>query len=70
MPESNIYETVHGSRAYGLAGDESDLDLKGVIVGPNHWYHGFQAPPEPFELSNDHVRCEVRKFFRLAVAAT
>jgi predicted nucleotidyltransferase len=30
-----VYETVHGSRAYGLAGDDSDLDLKGVIVGPS-----------------------------------
>jgi predicted nucleotidyltransferase len=64
-----IYETVHGSHAYGLAGKDSDLDLKGVIVGPKRWYHGFEAAPEQIEPSKDHVLYEVRKFFRLAVAA-
>jgi predicted nucleotidyltransferase len=64
-----VYETVHGSRAYGLAGDDSDLDLKGVIVGPSRWYHGFGAAPEQIEPSRDHVLYEARKFFRLAVAA-
>ena len=27
-----IFETVHGSRAYGLATDSSDTDLRGVFV--------------------------------------
>ncbi len=66
---SVIYETVHGSRAYELAGGDSDLDLKGVIVGPPAWYHGFLTAPEQVELSKDHVLYEVRKFFRLAAAA-
>ena len=64
-----IYETVHGSNAYGLASEDSDLDLKGVIVGAPHWYHGFRSVPEQVELSKDHVLYEVRKFFRLATAA-
>lgn len=64
-----IYETVHGSRAYGLARDGSDTDLKGVIVGPPEWYLGFAEAPEQVELSPDHVRFEVRKLMRLAVAA-
>jgi hypothetical protein len=29
---TRIYETVHGSRAYGLARAGSDTDIKGVIV--------------------------------------
>ncbi|MDD9936845.1 MAG: nucleotidyltransferase domain-containing protein [Myxococcales bacterium] len=64
-----IFETVHGSRAYGLARAGSDTDLKGVIVGPAAWYHGFIAAPEQLELSPDHVRFELRKLMRLAAAA-
>lgn len=64
-----IYETVHGSRAYGLARDGSDTDIKGVIVGPPVWYFGFTESPEQIELSADHVRFEVRKFMRLAAGA-
>lgn len=64
-----IYETIHGSRAYGLATDDSDTDIKGVIVGPPEWYYGFQEVPEQIETSKDRVLYEIRKFFRLAVAA-
>ncbi|HEY8374965.1 MAG TPA: nucleotidyltransferase domain-containing protein [Nannocystis sp.] len=64
-----IYETVHGSQAYGLNTATSDLDLKGVMVGPAAWYHGFRGGPEQIELSPDHVRYEIRKYFRLAAAA-
>ena len=70
MPDYTvIFETIHGSTAYGLASDTSDLDLKGVLVGPASWYHGFQSVPEQIELSKDHVLYEVRKVFRLAAAA-
>jgi len=64
-----IYETVHGSRAYGLAREGSDTDVKGVIVGPAEWYFGLEQAPEQQELSADHVRFELRKFMRLAAAA-
>lgn len=64
-----IYETVHGSRAYGLDTPESDTDLKGILVGPRPWYFGFRPSPEQLELGPDHVRYELRKFFRLAAAA-
>ena len=63
-----IFETTHGSHAYGLAGLESDLDVKGIIVGPAAWYHGYCGGPEQINLGPDHVRYEVRKFFRLAAA--
>ena len=64
-----IYETVHGSRAYGLSREDSDIDVRGVIVGPGSWYHGFRGGPEQVEESPDHVLYEIRKFFRLAAAA-
>lgn len=62
-----IYETVHGSRAHGLARPGSDTDLKGVVVGPRAWYFGFLGGPEQLEPGPDHVRFEIRKLFRLAV---
>ncbi len=64
-----IYETVHGSHAYGLARPGSDLDLKGVLIGPPSWYLGWRPAPEQIELSPDHVRYELRKFIRLAAEA-
>jgi hypothetical protein len=64
-----IYETIHGSRAYGLETPESDTDRKGIIIGPRRWYLSYQPAPEQLELNADHVRYELRKFIRLAVAA-
>lgn len=63
-----LYETVHGSQAYGLATPSSDVDYKGILVGPAAWYHGYIGGPEQVELSSDHVRYEIRKYFRLAAA--
>lgn len=64
-----IFETVHGSTAYGLARAGSDVDLKGVVIGPPAWYFGWAGGPEQIDLSADHVRYDIRKFFRLAVDA-
>lgn len=64
-----IFETLHGSRAYGLAREGSDTDLKGVVIGPPSWYFGLAPAPEQVELSADHVRYELRKALRLAAAS-
>ena len=64
-----IYETIYGSRAYSLDRPGSDTDIKGIIVGPKHWYHGYAGGPEQIEFSADHVHLEIRKFLRLAAAA-
>jgi predicted nucleotidyltransferase len=63
-----LFETVHGSRAYGLAREGSDTDHKGVIVGPPAWYFGFRPSPEQVETGKDRVLFELRKFVRLAAA--
>jgi predicted nucleotidyltransferase len=68
-PGTLIFETVHGSQAYGLATPTSDVDYKGILVGPPGWYHGYLPTPEQVELGPDHVRFELRKYFRLAAAA-
>ncbi|MCC6878059.1 MAG: nucleotidyltransferase domain-containing protein [Sandaracinaceae bacterium] len=67
-PPVLIYETLHGSRAYGLAREGSDEDRKGIVVGPRAWYFGSRESPEQIEHSADHVHFEIRKLFRLAIA--
>lgn len=64
-----IFETVHGSTAYGLAREGSDVDVKGIVVGPRSWYLGPTPGPEQLTLSADHVRYELRRFVRLALDA-
>lgn len=70
MEPTLIYETVHGSRCYGLSRAGSDIDLKGIIVGPPSWYFGFRGGPEQLELDGgDHVHFEIRKFLKLIANA-
>src|SRR5690606_14926480 len=64
-----LYETLYGSRAFGLAREGSDEDVRGIIVGPRSWYFGMFAAPEQVELGKDHMRYELRKFLRLIEAA-
>jgi predicted nucleotidyltransferase len=48
------YVAVHGSVAYGLATDESDLDLKGCYVPRPRQLLGYRdQPPEQLEFSPD-----------------
>jgi uncharacterized protein len=61
-----IFETVHGSTAYNLAREGSDVDVKGIIIGPRSWYFGIESAPEQIDVTADHVRYELRKFMRLA----
>ena len=61
-----IYETVIGSHAYGLSRPDSDIDVRGIVVGPAAWYHGFLGGPEQITHTDDHVWFELRKFMRLA----
>jgi hypothetical protein len=65
---SVIFETIHGSRAYGLATESSDRDLRGVFVPPPLAFHGFREAPEQIEPGAEQVLYEIRKFFRLAAA--
>jgi uncharacterized protein len=44
-----IYETIHGSCAYGLATETSDTDLRGVFVPPPLAFTGFVAQPNRIE---------------------
>lgn len=78
MPSSNvardrptiavIFETVHGSRAYGLATAASDTDLRGVFVPAREILYGYRGGPDQVEGPAERVLYEIRKFFRLAAA--
>lgn len=66
--ERAIYVTKHGSHAYGLNTESSDLDIKGVFVANMENYLGFLSKPEQIEehVPNDLVIYEISKFFKLA----
>jgi uncharacterized protein len=68
-PPLIVFETVVGSRAYGLAGPGSDTDVKGVVIGPVRWYHGWRGGPQLLTLSPDHVRYECRRYVALCIDA-
>lgn len=68
LKQRAIYVTRHGSHAYGLNTETSDLDIKGVLVGPKSHYLGFLERVEQVEERepNDLVLYEATKFFKLA----
>lgn len=51
LPKNTIYVTLHGSHAYGLANEFSDVDVKGICVPPPeveyHLYHRFEQSQSP-----------------------
>ena len=67
---SVIFETIHGSHAYGLNTDESDIDRRGVCIPPRALGLGFVRQFEQQdtwdESCDDRVIFGLRKFFSLA----
>lgn len=51
LDRHTIYVTLHGSQAYGLANEFSDVDVKGICVPPPeieyHLYHRFEQAENP-----------------------
>src|SRR5262249_13575059 len=68
MRHTVIFETVHGSRAYGLATKASDTDLRGVFVPEAIAFTGYIEDADQIEPVPERVLYEVRKLFRLAAA--
>jgi len=65
-----IYRCVVGSRAYGLEGEESDTDRRGVYLPPAKMHWSLYGVPEQLE-NHESQECywELQKFLTLALKA-
>jgi predicted nucleotidyltransferase len=67
-----IYRCQVGSRAFGLATDDSDTDIRGIYVPPARLHWSLFKLPEQLEFadrSKDEIYWEIEKFLRLALKA-
>ena len=67
-----IYRCQVGSKAYGLATDDSDDDLRGIYLPPARLHWSLYQLPEQLESADDQkdeVYWELEKFLRLALKA-
>jgi uncharacterized protein len=65
-----IYKCVVGSRAYGLDGDESDTDIRGIFLPPADRHWSLLPLPEQIEKpESEEVYWELQKFLTLALKA-
>jgi predicted nucleotidyltransferase len=67
-----IYRCQVGSRAFGLAGEESDDDLRGIYLPPARLHWSLFKLPEQLEFGGegtDEVYWELEKFLKLALKA-
>jgi predicted nucleotidyltransferase len=65
-----IYRCVIGSQAYGLAGDDSDIDRRGFYLPPADLHWSLYGVPD--QLENDETQeayWEIQKFLVLALKA-
>ena len=68
LKDRTILAVLHGSHAYGLNTETSDIDVKGVCVAPRSVYLGYTHKFEQAEGKDpyDLVVYELRKFIKLA----
>ncbi len=66
-----IYRCQVGSKAFGLANDDSDDDLRGIFLPPAEKHWSLFKIPEQIELldGQDEVYWEIEKFVKLALKA-
>jgi predicted nucleotidyltransferase len=67
-----IYCCQVGSRAFGLANEGSDDDVRGIYLPPARLHWSLYKPPEQLEFADatkDEVYWELEKFLRLALKA-
>lgn len=68
--DHTIYSCVMGSRAFGLATEESDTDRRGVFLAPTPLYWHFTKPPTHIEgPADEQFSWELERFCSLALLA-
>lgn len=60
-----IFETIAGSKAYGLNTASSDTDIRGVFVLPKELFYSLEYTPQVSNETNDIVYYELRRFIEL-----
>ncbi|MEE1835888.1 nucleotidyltransferase domain-containing protein [Streptomyces sp. SP17KL33] len=68
--DHTVYACVMGSRAFGLATDDSDTDLRGVFLAPTEMFWRFEKPPTHVEgPAEEQFSWELERFCNLALRA-
>jgi predicted nucleotidyltransferase len=68
--DHTIYACVMGSRAFGLATEDSDTDRRGVFLAPTPLYWRFEKPPTHVEgPAEEQFSWELERFCELALRA-
>ncbi|MFH8977458.1 DNA polymerase beta superfamily protein [Streptomyces sp. NPDC017890] len=68
--DHTIYACVMGSRAFGLATEDSDTDRRGVFVAPTPLFWRFEKPPTHVEgPADEQFSWELERFCELALRA-
>jgi predicted nucleotidyltransferase len=71
IEEHLVLKVIAGSRAYGTYNEESDFDMRGVIIPPKEYFFGLgtfeQYSPDPNGPHGDVCYYDIRKFLKLAL---
>ncbi|MGW6455828.1 nucleotidyltransferase domain-containing protein [Streptomyces sp. NPDC055078] len=68
--DHTVYSCVMGSRAFGLATEDSDTDRRGVFVAPTPLYWRFGKPPAHIDgPDSERFSWELERFCELALRA-
>ncbi|MFI8827933.1 DNA polymerase beta superfamily protein [Streptomyces sp. NPDC053431] len=66
--DHTIYSCVMGSRAFGLATEDSDIDRRGVFLAPTPLFWRFDKPPAHVEgPADEQFSWELERFCELAL---
>jgi uncharacterized protein len=60
-----VFEAIVGSRAYNLANEQSDTDIRGIYIIPQDMLMGFEYPTQINNETNDIVYYEMGKYLQL-----